>query len=54
MRESVEVGKKAFENVKVEAQALRAMFAKLSPVEKAIAAAQIKAVMRLVEAVEAL
>lgn len=39
---------------KCEAAALRDMFAKLSPVEKAIAGAQIKAVTRLVEAVEAL
>ncbi|WP_155710339.1 hypothetical protein [Burkholderia stagnalis] len=39
---------------KREARELRAMFDALSPLEKAVAAKQITAVRRLVEAVEAL
>jgi hypothetical protein len=50
----VTVDMAAFMRTKSEAATLRDMVAKLSPVEKAIAGAQIKAVTRLVEAVEAL
>ncbi|WP_175771708.1 hypothetical protein [Burkholderia ambifaria] len=39
---------------KREARELRALFDKLSPVERMLAAKQIEAVRRLVEAVEAL
>ncbi|WP_175751538.1 hypothetical protein [Burkholderia ambifaria] len=44
----------AVATAKREARELRALFDKLSPVERMLAAKQIEAVRRLVEAVEAL
>ncbi|AIV53334.1 hypothetical protein Y603_1009 [Burkholderia pseudomallei MSHR1153] len=44
----------AWRRAMTEARVLRAMFDKLSPIERALASAQIEAVRRLVDAVEAL
>ncbi|VBC11514.1 Uncharacterised protein [Burkholderia pseudomallei] len=44
----------AWRRATAEARVLRAMFDKLSPIERALASAQIEAVRRLVDAVEAL
>ncbi|WP_175887937.1 hypothetical protein [Burkholderia contaminans] len=48
------VGLDEFTAAKREARELRALFDKLTPVERMLAAKQIEAVRRLVEAVEAL
>lgn len=52
MQRDIDVARVAM--AKREARELRAMFDKLTPIERMLAAKQIEAVRRLVEAVEAL